>query len=1468
MKRLQNRYYLVVLVSLLSFMPVYAITARFACVKRSNCAPAVVEFTNLSTTGTGITYTWDFGLGGVVTATDASAKMQVYTNPGQYTVSLIVTKGSEKDTMTEVVVIAKGPSASFTATPLYGCAPLTVTYTSTSAPGGSDITGIVWDFRNGDQDYGKQVSYTYETSGRHGVLLKVTDVNGCYSIVESDSLIQAVAKPEVNFRASDTFACEPPLNVTFVNQSTGATSLTYLWDFGNGKKSTGLSNSSVYNTSGNYDVKLTATDQYSCKDSLTMKSYIIIGNQKGTLMVTDAANDTITGTGLCKGIYKFRYSVNSLPDYTWIIHDNGHVRTFSGSDSLEYSVTGSGTLGVTLLYGDNSMCTDSISQWFTKYNVKADFAPDTSIFCGIPVDINFRNKSTDAVSYSWYLANKWFSNATDTSYRVTQADLPVETYSQKYSHDVNTATLPFKLVAVNVDGCADSVTRDVVVSLPVARFMPDLASGCAPLQVTFSDSSKSDFDIDQYTYIIKNEEVISTSGGPVTYTFETPGKYGISEVIKSGGCIDTSYAIVIQVGKKLTPDFTVIPAKVCNGGEIHLAGNTENYAAVSSWRFISQDLFDIQLNAKPDTVITVYTDSAGFRNIILEVDYNGCISDTLKKNAFEIAGPVGNLTETFACDSPLVYTFKSDFKPATSLTWAIDTLIAKDVDSVHYKYAKSGNDTVRLTVLDASSGCTFSIQKLVAIRNVDAEFTLSDTVFCVGDSVKLNASKSVDNVNSCYNEGFLWGFGDDSPPRRTYIDSTAHVYTSKGSYQIKLYAKADNGCIDSTEKKIQVFRPEGSFTADRDSGCLSGFKVTFANTSTDSTILSWVWDYGDKSATDSNTIKAVHGYSGEIAQSFYPSLTVYDAYQCYSNAAMAITLIDVSGDFQADDNAICLGETVQFTPADFRLDSLYWNFGDGSTSLNNSIHAYLKQGNYNVTLVGVKAGCRDTVTMKNYVGVEEANANFTLSDSVLNCYPDTVSLVHNNSIGSPAVSRQWKFNSQTLGEQDADSVSYVFTKPGNYLISLVVKTLNGCRAENSKNLLIKGPSVRCSFSPESICYGDSVYFSLDSVGNTTQWAWMFGDGSTSSESTVYHTFTSRGELVPAVLLINDDCNTTVALDTLTVSSVRADFTSADSSLTICYGDNLDLVNHSTSAVSWTWEVGGVSTSTDYDLNGIEFSKPGNYTVRLTVDDENHCSDTLSKVFSVVSPPDVVITGDSVLCSASESAVLTVNSESGWTVQWTPKTGLSNPDAFTTTASPSKSTTYTALVTDAHGCSAGATKYISVGEPVDLSRVPTGDTIIYLGEKLQLQVTTSADGVTYSWTPNYNITCRNCSDPWVSPAASTTYQVKLENDCFDHTESFHIEVITDFYLKAPTAFAPNGNGYNEEFLFESKNIKTFHLEIFNRWGQMVFSTDDVTQGWDGKFNGHDQNIDTYVYTVKAETVHGYQFEMKGTVLLIR
>jgi gliding motility-associated-like protein len=1447
----------------------FGITAKFSFAKNSNCAPTVVNFTNL-TIGSNLNFTWNFGSGADFTTSDKTDKVVSYPDTGKYKVTLTVTDGTNTDSTSQIVNIFKGPVAGFTAGPTDGCAPLFVKLSNTTLKGNAEITSVTWDFRNGTSLSGNNVTHRYDSVGTYDILMKVTDKNNCFDFVEMKELIKVVKRPVVNFKASDTFTCTPPLNVTFLNLSTGATNLNYNWNFGNRLTSQEINSSCLYKLNGSFNVKLVATDQYGCADSLIKNSYIKIGNRSVGIIVKDFSGNTPSNALICPGTYIFKSKLASQNDNKWIITYQNKTQVFINVDSIIFPAKDSGNLNINLIAGANSLCPDTAKITYIIDFLKADFSIDNSVVCNLPKIIGLKSLSQNENLLTWVFPDGKINHDSVTSYNIPNN----LTYKQLYSHIPNHFNLPFKLIAKNtVNGCKDSVIKSVPIELPVARLMPDKISGCAPLTVTFSDSSRSDFSITNRTYVFPNFSLSVQDNNPVKQTFNDPGVFNVFEIIKSGqGCTDTSEKVLIRVGDKLVGDFTISPSSICNGDQIHITANSNLKDSIKLWQISGKNIFNLAFKHKPDTLITVYTDSVGSKDITLETDYNGCITDLTKTNVLNITGPAGNIIESFSCDSPLVYKFKTDINPATSLNWKIDTSNIKNTDSVKYSFQDHGDFSVQLTAKDNTSGCSLIKNKIIKVRLVKAAF-LADSVICAGDTFKVNASKSADYINICHDEGFLWDFGDKTPKRRTFLNNYFHIYSTKGRFYPTLITTGDNGCEDTIKKLLRILQPVAKLEVDKDSGCVPQLNVTLKNISTDSSIVSWVWTFGDNSIPLIYLQQVTHNYRSNSAKTFYPQLKVKDNFGCTASASHAVSLVSVDSAFQADDNSICINQQVVFIPGEKNLDSFSWDFGDDQNSKITSNHIYNKTGKYDVTFSASKYGCKTKNKRVQYISVENANADYIVSDSILKCYPDTILFTHLNTNGSSVYTGLWRFGDRNNTDGYSTPIQYVFTRPGTYKTSLFVKTQNNCQATSSKTIIVNGPKAFLDFTPSKICNGESVNFSIDSLQDVVSWQLIFNDGNVSpinpTTNPIAHKYAAKGlgSIIPQILLINNDCRVFNGSKRLFVSPLTANFNFTDSNNIICFGNTLETKNKSKYFSSSIWEINNNTLSTKTDLTGVYLNELGVYEVKLLVKDIDNCTDSIVKQATLAPLPTFKITGDTSICKDNDSTVLNVSHNNNWKVLWQPSDGLSNQNSFSPVAKPDNTTTYFVKVTSENNCETDAKKTIIVKQPFDLKRLPVGDTSIFIGQKIQLSIL-SDSGVKYEWSPNYKISCMSCSNPFVAPEKTTVYSVKVKDKCYTAIQTFNLNVIVDYFLEAPNAFTPNGDNNNDIFRFEMKDIKKYELKIFNRWGDLIFWTENPDKGWDGKFNGKLQNIDTYSYFIKAETIYGYKFEKKGNLLLLK
>lgn len=162
-----------------------------------------------------------------------------------------------------------------------------------------------------------------------------------------------------------------------------------------------------------------------------------------------------------------------------------------------------------------------------------------------------------------------------------------------------------------------------------------------------------------------------------------------------------------------------------------------------------------------------------------------------------------------------------------------------------------------------------------------------------------------------------------------------------------------------------------------------------------------------------------------------------------------------------------------------------------------------------------------------------------------------------------------------------------------------------------------------------------------------------------------------------------------------------------------------------------------------------------------------------------------------------------------------------------------------------------------------------DLTVCLGEEKQISLDPSFSN--YQWQPNYNVVTTGLSFFSVFPHKTTSYEIQAKDvyDCI-LKDSLTIKIDTcntDLYV--PTAFTPNGDGTNDYFKPLVKGfILKYQFSIYNRWGQLVFSTNKISDGWNGYVTNKPQPTGVFVWTCSFQFLNERPKQVKGTVLLIR
>jgi gliding motility-associated-like protein len=200
-------------------------------------------------------------------------------------------------------------------------------------------------------------------------------------------------------------------------------------------------------------------------------------------------------------------------------------------------------------------------------------------------------------------------------------------------------------------------------------------------------------------------------------------------------------------------------------------------------------------------------------------------------------------------------------------------------------------------------------------------------------------------------------------------------------------------------------------------------------------------------------------------------------------------------------------------------------------------------------------------------------------------------------------------------------------------------------------------------------------------------------------------------------------------------------------------------------------------------------------------------------------------------------------------------------------------TYTVTVVDGNGCS-------GVSDPIEVivhtyPEIDAQPDTVYVsdGELAEMLVTTSSTGsVDFSWTPAENVTCTDCAETngIVYEALAYFYVTGTEFGCESPPDTI-VVINEQTDLIVPNAFTPNDDGLNDVFKPYSELIyPVYTLNIYNRWGEPVFFSDDMLKGWDGTLETIEQEVGTYIWVIEYERFNdqGKLYTRRGTVTLLR
>ena len=1493
---------------------------KIGAVPVEGCHPLKVNF---FANGINSNYIWDLGDGSPINTTGNPAHTYINNSTINQLYKVVVNGksvfGCSGKDSTNITVHPK-PNADFNMTFISQCSPVVVRFDNLSS---ADVVQSYWNFGDGNTNTvttatGFNYIYNNSTTANqtYPPTLVVTNGAGCTDTLSKSILVYP--KVTAKFVVNDTTGCSP-IKLNFANASTNANA--YTWSFGDFTGSVQANPSKTYVEFNdildrNYIVSLTSRNTGTgCSDAQT-KNIDVFPKPDARFTIPLP----LSGCSPFAANIQNNSSYYNSNNYFWDYGDGTIVPDNNASISHNYINNNSvNSINKITLYAHNGFgCQDTTaSQFVTVYPlVTANFTPTDTLGCS-PLTSDFINLTTPGnvlgFSYIW--------NFNDASSNALTRDAQHTFLNNNTGTDRIVNISLTSIAPAALGSCNSKITKPITIhSKPniTLSVPPADTIGCSPHAVTFSsfatpDVSSKIWNLGDATSNLSNLALLP-------HTYNNTGNFSVvnsASVIgeTSFGCKDTAF-VNIRVQPKVTAAFNPSSTVGCSPITVNFLNLTNPLVTIAqnSW-----DFNDGTYSANQD--VQHYFSNASGVDIIKTVklvttSIYGC-KDSTTHAITVYSKPLANYLilnpDIFGCN-PFPVTFRNiSAGGAVSSSWnfgdgAFDNTNITTISHSYSNVSKSTKPYNYTLTVTSARGCKDDTTGTVNVYPfLNASFKPTDTIGCSPMNVGFQ-NFSVGSTN--YN----WDFGDatsstDTIPSKTYYNYDVANTNGDKSFSIRLIAQSVFGCRDTLYKSIVVHpKPKVNFIIDKSEGC-TPLKVTFQNTAQPSAFITTnTWRWGDGTKLTSNNTNIQHTYtntSSDFDQFYTVKLIATNTHQCTDSITQDIKIYPkaVAG-FISTDTIGCSPLKVNFTNNSKAGVAYSWTFGtigiasdvNPSYTFFNDVPSIAQQIN-NIKLIAIsKDNCKDTAYKK--VIVYPKPASKFLATNTPGCSPLSVGL-QNTSVG--ATSSLWVY-----GDNDSSALTnpmrHQYINASNndisYTTNLYVTNTFGCK-DTSRQLVTIWPQSKSIFVPSSIasCTPFATTFTNLSNNNFIN-SWNFGDGSfIDPRANPDHVFYNNNKndttyTVKLAVSTTRGCSDTTAVKVTVYARPIPQLVATP--LEIIPEDSILFTNTTQGnwpSYQWTFGDGGSSLNKNPGYHVYKIT--GDYRILLTITSVHGCKDsTFENIRVREAKPDAIFHGSGQGC---QTVTVTFHNESYNSKNFTWDFGDGSPPIKTDNLAPIEhtyvNTSYipkTFNVTLEAQSPGGQVDYKTLVDSVIVYPNPdiyfeARPDIVYLPNANVLFVNESKpeSGNTYAWDFGDGQTSNtpNPSHIYSSPGMyNVTLKATTQYGCVaTKTLNAVVSVIDGGVIKMPNAFTPAMSGSNGDAAGLGVNdvfspgyysgLVSYKLQIFDKWGELIFESSDVTRGWDGYYKGKLCQEDVYVYKVKAKRADGDNTELIGDITLL-
>jgi gliding motility-associated-like protein len=542
------------------------------------------------------------------------------------------------------------------------------------------------------------------------------------------------------------------------------------------------------------------------------------------------------------------------------------------------------------------------------------------------------------------------------------------------------------------------------------------------------------------------------------------------------------------------------------------------------------------------------------------------------------------------------------------------------------------------------------------------------------------------------------------------------------------------------------------------------------------------------------------------------------------------------------------------------IKSYEWDFGIANSSsdvslLPNPSFTFPAPGNYTVTLITNKNDkCSDTATT-----IAKVFPGFVPAMSVADACSGVPYTFKDNSKTIYGVVDRWKWdfgNSSATNDTSITATAvYAYPNKGNYTVTLIVGNSLGCLDTITQQIAVGDKPSLIMPRDTVICTIDTLRLTAIGTG-TFSWSPNYMISNTNVADPLVSPDVPTRYTVTLRQASGCENSASVFVDVKTFVSLKA-----GNDTTICLGDSI-LLNPQSDGLTYAWSPASMVSSPNSKISWAKPTATSRFSVLAKI---GKCQANNGFVVTTIPFPSAKASKDTSICFGDQARL---SAEGGSQYLWYPGNTLDDQTSQFPIATPYQTTDYIVGVYENKGCPKPVYDTVRVVVIPPVKAYAGRDTVAVIGQPLQML---ALGGAVYSWSPTSFLNNPKIANPIAKLNDDITYAVRVSTleGCYAF-DTVKVKVYkTPPEIFVPTAFTPNDDNLNDRLIPIPVGIaQLVYFKVYNRFGEMVFSTEEIGKGWNGVYKGRDQGNESFVWHALGIDYLGNPVFRKGQSTLIR